>query len=108
MHRPILSILVLLALAGPAGADVEPGRDKAPDAQGAGTESAPAERESVNPLPPIIDLMKRTERRLAECDAGEETRAAQARIVEALDLGRRAEDALAKLIESIEAHSGGS
>ncbi len=102
--RAVVFGLLALGLAAPARADLKPKeRERGPDAEGRG--DAPHPQAGADPLEPIIELMRKVQRQLAEADAGRWTQAEQRRIAEALDLGGDAVEQLAKLIEEIEANS---
>lgn len=96
------SIALVLALGGPARADLKPSdqEKKAPDEQGSG--GGQEQQKEKNPLPEIVEKMKAVEKRLAEADTGSWTQEEQKRIADALDLEAGAVDALTKLIEEIE------
>jgi hypothetical protein len=85
-----------------AGGSDEKKKDerKAPDAEGhgAGVEGHPEK----NPLPDIIDLMRKVEERLAEADTGAWTQSEQEKIAKALQGQSDAIDALQKLIKAVE------
>ena len=55
-----------------------------------------------NPLPEIVDLMRKVEERLADAETGEGTRAEQERIARALEGQTAALDRLKKFIKEIE------
>jgi hypothetical protein len=65
-------------------------------------EAPPALDGEENPLPKIVDLMKKVEERLAGTDTGTYTQEEQKKIVEALNLGDKAKSALDDLIKKIE------
>lgn len=98
-----LLLTAALAFAPPARADLRPDEDReeteVPDSAGRG--DVPQEG-MENPLPGIVELMRKVELSLVETDTERWTQAEQQRIVEALELGGEAVSELEKLIDKIE------